>query len=408
MSSLPFMPDRLSATLLLDASVLDNPYPFYAQLSETAPVWRVPETDIFVVTRHALLEEAARRVDDFSSNLHGVLYRARGGMPARLMHGRGLVQTLATADPPAHGIHRKAVFPELVAKRMASMAPEIERATDTCISRLLEVGTGDFMAMVANPVPIAVVSKLVGFRNSDSGKLLQAAFDSTAIVGGTLNLFQLAGCMLRSFMVQRWIAAQLRSASLEGGDILSSVKRSVADGTLREMEGRAILHILLAAGGESTTSLLGNAVRKLAEDQTLQQQLRQQPDLVPAFIEEVLRLESPFRCHLRSTPRATQLGGTAIPAGATVLLFWSAGNRDADVFPNPDVLDLGRPRQHMSFGKGIHTCVGAPLARLESLIVLRALLARTSSITLPPDQPPRWVSSLQVRRHERLPVTVSR
>lgn len=148
-------------------------------------------------------------------------------------------------------------------------------------------------------------------------------------------------------------------------------------------------------------------MRWLAEDQSLQEMIRQQPELLPAFIEEVLRLESPFRCHLRSVPRDTHLGGNAIPAGATVLLFWAAGNRDPEVFANPDTLDLSRPRQHMTFGRGIHTCVGAPLARLEALIVLRALLARTRSITLTPGHTPSWVSSLQVRRHEHLQVTVT-
>jgi cytochrome P450 len=214
--------------------------------------------------------------------------------------------------------------------------------------------------------------------------------------------------MVRTFIIQRWIAGQLRAASAQGGDLLSAVKRSMGDGALREMEGRAILHILLAAGGESTTSLLGNAVRRLAEDQDLQQMLRTQPDLIPAFLEEVLRLESPFRFHLRSVPRPTRLGGVDIPAGATVLMFWSAGNRDPERFAKPDELDLSRPKNHMTFGKGIHTCVGAPLARLEGQIVLRTLLARTRRFTLTPNHSPQWVPSLQVRRHEHLHVTASR
>src|SRR5262249_50544972 len=155
-------------------------------------------------------------------------------------------------------------------------------------------------------------------------------------------------------------------------------------GALQPIEGNAILHILLAAGGESTTSLLGNSVRVLAEDQALQQRLRVQPELIPGFLEEVLRVESPFRFHPRSVAQAASLGGVTIPAGATVLLFWASGNRDPGVFSNPDQIDPGRARTHMTFGRGIHTCVGAPLARLEGQIVLRLLLERTSSITLDP------------------------
>lgn len=400
------MSTSIAASALLDARVLDDPYPLYARLRKEAPVWRVPGTDIFVVTKYALLDEAARRVEDFSSHLLGVLYRTFKGTPARLT-GKGLiVQTLATADPPVHAVHRKAVFPELVAKRMLAMAPEIEQVADGCIGRLLQAGSGNFMDLVANPLPMTVVSKLVGFKGSDTNTLLKAAFDSTAVVDGTMNLFQLAFCLVRSMFINIWMGRQLRMASSDGTDILAAVKRSVGEGTLSAMEGKAILHILLAAGGESTTSLLGNAVRRLCDDTDLQQKLRAKPELIPAFIEEVLRLESPFRYHLRSTPKDTTLGGVAIPQGATILMFWSAGNRDPDVFTNPDSLDLERPRNHVTFGRGIHTCVGAPLARLEALIVIRALLARTRRVELDPSQSPEWVRSLQVRRYERLPVRV--
>lgn len=399
--------NAIPSKALLDPGFLDNPYPFYRQLREIAPVWRIPETEIFVVTRYALLDEAARRVEDFSSNLTGILYRSWSGKPARLNRDNFPIQVLATADPPDHAIHRKAVFPELVAKKMAAMAPEIEQVASVCIDHLLESKSGDFMDLVANPLPITVVGKLVGFKGSNIKKLLQAAFDSTSVVDGTMNPLQLAFILLRSAFIQRWLGGQLRKATPEGSDILSAVRRSVDEGTLSKIEGRAILHILLAAGGESTTSLLGNAVRRLAENPELQDALRAQPERIPAFLEEILRLESPFRYHLRSVPRDTSLGGVNIPRGATVLMFWSAGNRDPEVFADPDELDLDRPRNHLTFGRGIHTCVGAPLARLEGLIVLRALLERTRHIALDSSRPPQWVTSLQVRRHESLPLVVT-
>ena len=171
-------------------------------------------------------------------------------------------------------------------------------------------------------------------------------------------------------------------------------------------EANVILHTLLSAGGESTTSLIGNAVRLLAEDAGLQEHLRRNQEHLSTFVEEVLRLESPFRYLMRSVPRDTALGSVTIPAGATALLLWGAANRDADVFERPDEVNLRRkvPRRHVAFGRGIHHCVGAPLARLEAHTVLTVLLERTSSITLDPEQAPRWVNSLLVRRHERLPV----
>lgn len=391
---------------LLDPTVLDNPYPFYRRLQSEAPVWQVPGTKIFVISRYSLLDEASRRVEDFSSNLRGVLYRGRKGMPARLTRSSGIPQILATADPPLHGVHRKAVFPELVAKRMSAMASDVEQVAEACISQLITEGSADFMAVLGNPLPMTVVSRLVGFKGSDIDQLLEAAFDSTAVVSASLTLFQLMKTIFRSAVIQRWLGAQLQAASTGGDDILSAIKRNVESKTLREFEGRAILHILLAAGGESTSSLLGNAVRMLAEDQALQQSLREKPELLPSFIEEALRLESPFRFHLRSTSKDVAIGGVTIPSGATVLMFWGAGNRDPEVFAKPDEIDLSRPHVHMTFGRGIHTCVGAPLARLEGLIVLRMLLERTSQITLTPGRTPKWVPSMQVRRHDQLFVTV--
>ncbi|HEX3459869.1 MAG TPA: cytochrome P450, partial [Acidimicrobiales bacterium] len=167
-----------------------------------------------------------------------------------------------------------------------------------------------------------------------------------------------------------------------------------------------ILHTLLSAGGESTTSLLGNSVRILAEHPDLQEHLRRHPERIPMFVEEALRLETPFRYHMRNVTRDTTLGGTPIPAGSTVLMLWGSGSRDSKVFERPDEIDLERHvlRRHLAFGRGIHHCVGAPLARIEARIVLTALLEQTRNITLDPEHGPRWANSLMVRRHDRLPV----
>jgi cytochrome P450 len=127
---------------------------------------------------------------------------------------------------------------------------------------------------------------------------------------------------------------------------------------------------------------------------------------VPAFVEEMLRLHSPFRFHPRSVARDTELGGVAIPAGALVLLCWASANRDGSVFERPDDLVLDRPnvRLHLGFGRGIHHCVGAALARLETRVVLTKLLSATSAFTLDDADPPRWADSLWIHRHDRLPV----
>jgi len=402
------MTHGISGTLLLDPKVIDDPYPFYRELHAHAPVWEIPGTGLFTVATFRLVAEAAGRVEDFSSNLRCLLYRDAAGAPCRLSFGDAGAQALATADPPAHALHRSTVFPELVAKRMATLEPDIAGLASVCVTRALDSGTPvDFMTAIGNVVPITMTSRLIGFHDADIGQLLSAAFDSTAMLGSALSYDELMELINRTGEIQTWLAGQVATAKREpGDDILGAVVRGVNGGVFGDLEAASILHILLSAGGESTTSLLGNAVRILAEDQDLQQYLRRSPEQIPRFVEEALRLESPFRYQMRHVTKGATLGGVDIPAGATVLLLFGAANRDAAEFERPDEVDLHRrvPRLHMAFGRGIHHCVGAPLARIEARIVLTVLLERTVSITLDPEHPPRWAKSLMVRRHEQLSV----
>jgi len=168
------------------------------------------------------------------------------------------------------------------------------------------------------------------------------------------------------------------------------------------------LMIFVGAGVETTTGLIGNAVRLLAEDPALQQRVRTTPTLVAPLVEEVLRLESPFQFHPRTALRPTTLAGTAIPADALVLLLWASGNRDARAFDTPNELVLDRPTTpaHFGFGRGIHHCVGAPLARLEARIALTRLLQRTRVFGLDPSDPPIRSDNLWIRRQESLPLLI--
>jgi cytochrome P450 len=395
--------------MLLDSEVVADPYPFYRRLVAEAPVWRIPGTDIVLVTSFAAVTEAANRVADFSSTLHGMLYRSDDGTPAVMPFDTGGMDALATADPPVHSRHRGAVFPELVARRMATMRPDVERLAETHIDDCLGRGEVDFMHDVANAVPIRVVTDLIGFGNADPDMLLTAAFESTATMAGTQSRDEIGVRMANSMMSLGWITDQVSASTVHSPGLLGAMATAVANGDLAELEAIVITQTLLSAGGESTTSLLGNAVAQLAADQSLQTQLREDPDLVTPFIEEMLRLESPFRYHLRHAPAETELLGTPVPAGATVLLMWGAANRDPAVYERPDeiVLDRASPRHHLGFGRGIHLCVGAPLARLEGEVVLRCLLAKTATFELDPSQPPERESSLMVRRFRRLPLVVS-
>jgi cytochrome P450 len=400
----------LTPSMLLDPAVLQDPYDFYTTLREQAPVWRVPGTDVVVISSFALLSEAVTRTEDFSSTMICLLYRDSDGLPARLSFGDAATPTLAAADPPVHTTHRRAVFPELVARRMRTLEDDIRALSASTVARAMREKNFDFMATIGNVVPITVVAKLIGFRDIEPMQLLEAAFDSTTMVGGTMSLNELNALVTRTGIIQAWITDQVMNVSDADDDgILLAVRRALDAGVLQMGEVTTILHTLLSAGGESTTSLLGNAVRMLAENPALQQRLRAQPEQVDMFVEEALRLESPFRQMLRSVPRDTTLGGVDIPAGSTVLLLFAAGNRDPAQFDNPDSVDLtrGSPKRHLAFGHGIHFCVGAALARIEARAVLQAVLEQTRDFALDPDHDPQWVDSLLVRRHHQLPVTAT-
>ena len=401
----------LSSSTLLDPSVLADPYDFYRTLREQAPVWSVPGTEVVAISTFDLLSEAVTRPEDFSSTMRCLLYRDGDGLPARLDFGDAATPTLAAADPPLHTTHRRAVFPELVARRMRALEDDIRALSVTTVASALRHNNFDFMATIGNIVPITVVAKLIGFRDTDPMQLLQAAFESTTMVGGTMPLDRLNDLVTRIGVIQEWIADEVTSADDDDDDtILLAVRRALDSGTLKMGEVQTILHTLLSAGGESTTSLLGNAVRMLAEDPALQQELRDRPDHINVFVDEALRLESPFRHMLRSVPHDTTLGGTEIAAGSTALLLFAAGNRDPAQFANPDKVDLtrGSPKRHLAFGHGIHFCVGAALARIEARAVLTELLEQTRNFALDPDHYPQWVDSLLVRRHEQLHLHVNR
>ncbi len=403
------MEETLAATTLLDASVVDEPCSFYRRLVAEAPVWRVPGTAIVVASSYAAVTEIVSRTEDFSSNLRALLYRGADGAPELLPFDVGM-QTLAVADPPLHTAHRRTVFPELVGRRMAALRPEVEALARAHVAAAVAKGAFEAMDEIANAIPIRVVSGLIGFTAADPALLLAAAFDSTGMLAACITRDEILAAMARTGEIMTGIAGQLQHAIDHGADgILGVVGAAVTRRDLQHGEALVMLHTLLSAGGESTTSLLGNAIDMLARDHDLQARLRARPELVEPFIEEALRLESPFRNHMRHVTRDCEVQGVRIAAGSTVLLLWGAANRDPAEYERPDdiVLERSTPKHHLAFGRGIHFCVGAPLARLEAQVVLTELLARTESFALDPERAPVRERSLMVRRFRSLPVVAT-
>lgn len=398
---------------LLGSTLVANPYPFLARLRREAPVWRVPGSQAFFVSTWGLVAEAVARVGEFSNHFRHVLFTEDDGSVGVLgLPDGGAPDVFAGADPPDHTLHRKVFFPKLVEKKMSALEGHVADLADELIDDLLAAEQGDLVSMLANPLPLRVMAeRVIGFRDVDVDELQRWVFAGSRYMGGRLLLDDMSQAATDAAPMLPWVSAQLDEAlaAPSAGDVLAAAAAGVREGVLTRDEATFTLTVLLGAGSETTTSLIGNAVRILAERPALQEDLRTSLERVPAFIEEVLRYESPFRFHPRSATRATMLGGVAIPEGALVVLLWSSANRDEAVFDRPDEVLLDRPneRMHFGFGRGIHHCVGAPLARMESRIALTSLLRRTTSFALEPGDRPRWVDSLWVRRHDRLPVTLA-
>jgi cytochrome P450 len=395
---------------LRGATLVDDPYPFYSRLRSEAPVWRAPGTDAFFVSTWDLVAEAVGRVQDFSNHFRHTLYSEEDGALGVLASQAG-PDVFAGADPPVHTEHRRLFFPELVQKKMQQLEGYVRALADRLLDTMLTDPHADAAAQLANPLPIQVMAeRVIGFRDVDVTQTQAWVFAGSRFAGGLLRQDEMAAVGTDAAGLFPWVSDQLdRALSSPGsGDVLNATAAGVRDGVLARDDAAFNLMILLGAGGETTTALIGNAIRALAERPALQDQLRTDPTRVPAFIEEVLRFESPFRFHPRSVPRDTRLGDTPIPEGAMVLLLWGSANRDPSVFEQPDRFEHERAnaRLHVGFGRGIHYCVGAPLARLEARVVLEQVLARTAHVALDDANPARWVDSLWVRRHERLPIVV--
>ena len=396
---------------LLDPATLADPYPFLAWARQHEPVFHVEDTSLYLATTWDLVVDALTRIDDFSSNLDALVYTDDDGRVALFdMTPLGTnIQTLATADPPAHPLHRRAVFPNLVERKMATLEDFAAGAARALLSAGIADGRLDVTTCFANRLPMTVLCEVMGFPEADIDALIAFAFDGTELLAGTNSLADMTRLTARAGEAGALLADWLANARPEPDDgVLGAVARGVADGVLTPEEGVSTLVILLGAGGESTASLIGNCIRILAEDDDIEDALRRDHTLIEPFVEEVLRLESPFRGHFRAVRRDAALGDVELAAGDTLFLMWSSANRDSDHVEDAEVLRLDRehPRDHLGFGRGIHHCVGAPLARREARVAVAALLDASTRVALEPAIPPAYVPSMLVRRHDTLVITL--
>ena len=409
------MNPREAALSLFAPETLESPHLFHAQLRREAPVVEVGSSGVFLVATAQLVEQALARADVFSSRLSGLLVTEADGTPGVFdMGGVGdSTAVLATADEPAHAGHRRIVQPPLALGRVAGLEGWLRERARERTSELVARSRGDYCAALADPLPSELVSRLLGLPPADLARIMRWAMQGGAMLAGVTSRARLVELARVAAEHAGYLARHLADARSDArlraeAPLLNALLAGVERGELSESAALGIAVILVGAGGESTAAWIGNAVRMLAERPALQARLRAEPALVPAFLEEALRLEPPFRFHYRHVLREVELGGVTLPAGARAALLWASANRDEAVHARPDEIDLGRPRprDHLGFGRGVHFCVGAALARLEARVAIEELLAATRELALDPAQPPERTPSIFVGRHERLPLVL--
>jgi len=397
------------ATRFFLPQTMQDPYPLYTRMRQEAPVHRIGDSAFYAVCGWDAVQEAVERVQDFSSNLTATMVFGEDGTVTAFDMGEPGTSThaLATADDPAHAVHRRILLPHLSAKRVGIIEDFAAAAAERLWDENVVDGRIEWMGAIANRLPMMVVVRLLGLPDSDVDDLIRLGYATTTLLDGIVTPDQLDVARAAVMELAGYVMRHFETANTRGeSGLIADLAARYASGDLEQMPALEIMLTLFGAGGESTASLLGSAAWIIAERNEIQGELRDNPGLLGAFIEEVLRYEPPFRGHYRHVWRDTTLSGVDVPAGAHLLLLWGAANRDPAQFEAPDEFRLDRSagKSHIAFGKGVHFCVGAALARLEARIVLRMLLDRTNWIEAV--DVGQWLPSILVRRREHLRLAV--
>jgi cytochrome P450 len=343
-----------------------NPFPWYAAMRKSRPLYYHETFDAWQVFRY---DDVLRVLSDhaaFSSNFGG----GPGGED-----GDPLSASLVATDPPRHRQLRNLVTQAFTPRSVANLSDRITAIANDLLDQVVAEGRMDVVDDLSYPLPVIVIAEMLGIPHEDRARFKAW---SDAIVGssfeGESNPQRAMSGYFLGMIEQRRREPQ--------DDLISALMAAQIDGVhlnQRELLGFCVL--LLVAGNETTTNLLANAILCFDEHPEVMEQLRAQPELIPGAIEEVLRYRSPVQMMYRRAISDLTIDGNQIRAGQMVLAQIGSANRDEAQFPEPDNFDIGRtPNKHIAFGHGIHFCIGAPLARLESKIVLTMLLERLRDI----------------------------
>jgi cytochrome P450 len=377
-----------------DASLVEDPYPYFEFLREQGPIWREPHHDVFAVTGYDEIAAVYRDHETFSS-----CNSAMGpfpGMPVKPpriddisefieqhRHQLPMNEHMVTQDPPTHTLQRALLMRLITPRRLSANEEFMWRLADRQLDEFLAKGKCEFIEAYSQPFAMLVIADLLGVPEEDH-RLFRARLSGTP---GAIEAENRSSELNALASLDDWFTAYIESRRREPRkDVLTELALArYPDGSTPDVV--AVVRtatFLFAAGQETSARLLATSLKHLAEHPELQDQLRANHDLIPNFIEEALRIESPVKSDFRLARRTSKIAGVEIPAGSIVMLLNGAANRDPRRFESPDEFRIDRPnaREHIAFGRGIHACPGGPLARAEAKVSIERILERMRDIRI--------------------------
>ncbi|GAA1223404.1 cytochrome P450 [Pseudonocardia alaniniphila] len=392
----------------LSDEYLAEPYSILNDLRESGPVHYVPSIDYWVVTRY---EDIAAILSDpvtYSATVAQAPLSALTDEAQDILRlGLRNVPVLSNLDPPAHSRIRLHLAPLFLPRKVAKLQQRIEEFSKRLIDDFAQLGRVDIVPALTFPLPALTVFRLLGFPDADGEQLKQWCGDKLEINWGRPD----AGYQLRAAtnMVKFWDYCErfVEQQTQAPGDNLTSQlirQRESDDSALNDREIASVIFALSFAGHETTTNLIGNALRNLLSHPGLWQRLHADPTLVDSAVEETLRFDSSVIAWRRVTTRAVTIGNVDIPANTRLMLAFGAANHDPSVFPEPEVFDINREnaRVQLSFGKGTHFCLGQHLGRVEVRTVIGMLARRFPDLRLAEGQTVTYPRNISFRGPESL------
>jgi len=374
----------------LEGEQLENPYPFYARARKEEPIFFSSEFDTWVITRYDDVQTVLNQPEVFSSKdaLRPVI-KFFPATFAELSKGYPLVPTAVDSDGKEHVRLRGAVSKTFSPKRIKQLEPFIKGVVTSLIDAFIDDHKADFISQFAYPLPLEVALYLIGVPKEDMALARKLSYDMSMLVNSPLPEEQQAECA-RGFVRFQHYLIQLvnerRSAPKE--DLISDLLGTPSgEKPLDDAQLAHQLNGVVIAGYDTVAQLLGNGLALLLERPERWQTLCAHPQRIPQDVEEILRYDAPVHGFFRTTTREVTLGGITFPPETSLMVVFGSANRDETQFPQADQFDMQRsPNRHMAFGHGVHTCVGAFLARKQGQIAFETLCQRLPNLRLAPEQ----------------------